>query len=64
VRRASARPTYALADAVGRREIIKLRDSWRERAGPDAPIREFHDALLAYGGLPVSLVRWGMGLDD
>ena len=64
VRRASARPTYALADAVGRREILKLLDSWRERAGPDVPIREFHDALLAYGGLPVSLIRWGMGLDD
>ncbi len=64
VRRASARPTYALADAVGRREIMKLRDTWRERVGPDAPIRAFHDALLAYGGLPVSLIRWGMGLDD
>jgi len=64
VRRASARPTYALADAVGRREIHRLRDTWRERVGPDVPIRAFHDALLAYGGLPVSLIRWGMGLDD
>ena len=64
VRRASARPTYALADAVGRRELLRLRASWRERAGPEAPLREFHDALLAYGGLPVSLIRWGMGLDD
>ncbi len=64
VRRASARPTYALADAVGRREILKLRDSWRARVGPDAPLRSFHDALLSYGGLPVSLIRWGMELDD
>lgn len=64
VRRASARPTYALADAVGRRELLKLRESWRQRAGPEAPLRAFHDALLAYGGLPVSLIRWGMGLDD
>jgi len=23
----------------------------------------FHDELLGYGALPVSLVRWGMGLD-
>lgn len=64
VRRVSARPTYALADAVGRRELLTLRDSWRARAGPEAPIRSFHDALLSYGGLPVSLIRWGMGLDD
>lgn len=64
VRRASARPTYALADAVGRRELLQLRADWRRRAGPAAPLRGFHDALLAYGGLPVSLIRWGMGLDD
>ncbi len=64
VRRASARPTYALADAVGRRELLDLRESWRARAGAGAPIRAFHDAVLSYGGLPVSLIRWGMGLDD
>ena len=64
VRRASARPTYALADAVGRRELLQLRESWRARVGPAAPLRAFHDAVLAYGGLPVSLIRWGMGLDD
>lgn len=64
VRRASARPTYALADAVGRRELLALRDDWQARAGPGAPLRDFHEALLAYGGLPVSLIRWGMGLDD
>jgi len=64
VRRASARPTYALADAVGRRELLALRDAWQARAGAGASLRPFHDALLAYGGLPVSLIRWGMGLDD
>jgi uncharacterized protein (DUF885 family) len=64
VRRASARPTYALADAVGRRELLALRDDWQARAGAGASLREFHDELLAYGGLPVSLIRWGMGLDD
>ncbi len=64
VRRASARPTYAMADAVGRRELLQLRESWRVRVGPKEPLRAFHDAVLAYGGLPVSLIRWGMGLDD
>jgi uncharacterized protein (DUF885 family) len=64
VRRACARPTYSLADAVGRRELLALRNDWRKRAGGDAPLRDFHDAVLAYGGLPVALIRWGMGLDE
>ena len=62
VSRYCAWPTYQLCYAVGRREFLHLRDAWRSAAGPDAPLREFHDAVLAYGGLPVSLIRWGMGL--
>jgi uncharacterized protein (DUF885 family) len=48
---------------VGRREIRGLRDAYRRASGAGAPLRAFHDALLSYGGLPVSLMRWGMGLD-
>ena len=62
VSRYCATPTYQLCYAVGRREILHLREAWRLRAGAAAPLREFHDALLGYGGLPVSLSRWGMGL--
>lgn len=62
VSRYCAWPTYQLCYAVGRRELLHLREAWREAAGPSAPLRQFHDAVLAYGGLPVSLSRWGMGL--
>lgn len=62
VSRYCAWPTYQLCYAVGRRELLHLRDAWRASAGASAPIRDFHDALLGYGGLPVSLIRWGMGL--
>jgi uncharacterized protein (DUF885 family) len=62
VRRYCAWPTYQLSYALGRRELLALREAWRRTAGADAPIRAFHDALLAYGGLPPSLARWGMGL--
>lgn len=62
VSRYCAWPSYQLCYAVGRREFLSLRSAWRERAGPSAPIREFHDLALSYGGLPVSLIRWGMGL--
>jgi hypothetical protein len=62
VRRYCAWPTYQLCYAVGRRELLRLRDAYRERAGPSYSPRRFHDELLGYGGLPVSLARWGMDL--
>lgn len=62
VRRYAATPAYQLAYAVGRRELQGLRADWTRRAGKD-DLRGFHDAVLAYGGLPVSLIRWGLGLD-
>ena len=65
MRRAAAWPTYSLASAVGRREIIELRQAWTasRRDGETAGgVRAFHDSLLSYGGLPISLARWGMDL--
>jgi uncharacterized protein (DUF885 family) len=62
VSRYCAAPTYQLSYAVGRREFLRLREAWRASVGPDVPLRQFHDTVLAYGGLPVSLIRWGMGL--
>ncbi len=64
VRRYCATPAYPLCYAVGRREIIALREDFRAAAGSDYSLRQFHDAVLSYGGLPVSLMRWGMGLRD
>lgn len=62
VRRYCARPTYQLAYAVGLRELTALRDDFRARRGADYSLRAFHQAVLRYGGYPVSLARWGMGL--
>ncbi len=64
VRRYCAEPTYQLCYAVGLRELMALRDAYREARGPDYSLRRFHDEVLEYGGLPVSLIRWGMGLDE
>jgi uncharacterized protein (DUF885 family) len=60
VRRAAAWPTYSLAAAVGRREIVELKAAWRQRG--TATDAAFHAELLSYGGLPISLARWGMDL--
>ena len=62
VRRYCAMPTYNLCYAVGRREIFKLRDDYKQRAGSAYRPETFHADLLSYGGLPVSLARWGMSL--
>jgi uncharacterized protein (DUF885 family) len=63
VRRYCAMPTYQLCYAVGRRDLLSLRDAYRERAAAAFTWREFHDELLSYGGLPLSLSRWVMGLE-
>jgi hypothetical protein len=64
VRRYCAWPTYQLCYAVGRRELLRLRDDYRERAGASFQPKRFHDELLAYGGIPVALARWGMELEE
>lgn len=64
VRRYCAHPAYQLCYAVGRRELLRLRDDFRRARGPAGSLRDFHDAVLAYGGLPVSFMRWGMGLGE
>ena len=56
-------PTYGLSAAVGRRELLALRESYAARERTAFAMRGFHDELLGYGALPVSLIRWGMGLD-
>jgi hypothetical protein len=64
VRRYCGAPAYQLCYAVGRRELLRLRDDCRARAGNGFSPRRFHDEVLSYGGLPVALIRWGMGLGD
>lgn len=64
VSRYCAWPTYQLCYAVGRRELLRLRADIQARDGGSFSLRSFHDELLTYGGLPVSLIRWGMGLEE
>jgi hypothetical protein len=64
VRRYCAWPTYQLCYAVGRRELLSLREAYRERHRSGFRMREFHDELMRYGGMPVSLARWGMDLAE
>lgn len=63
VRRYCGWPGYQLCYAMGRRELLRLREDRMAREGSSFDLRRFHDELLSYGGLPVALIRWGMGLD-
>jgi len=64
VRRYCAMPTYQLCYAVGRREVLSLREAYLRRRGSGATLRQFHEELLTYGGMPVALARWGMDLAE
>jgi len=64
VRRYCAWPGYQLCYAVGRRELLRLRDDFRAARGNRLSLRSFHEAVLPYGGLPVTLIRWGLGLGE
>lgn len=64
VSRYCATPGYQLCYAVGRRELLRLRDDFRSGQGDAFTLRGFHDRVLSYGGLPVTLIRWGLGLGE
>ena len=63
VRRLACRPTSACAAVLGWQELRRLRDEVRSRRGGEFRLADFHRELWSFGGLPVPLIRWGMGLD-
>ncbi|HET6777368.1 MAG TPA: DUF885 domain-containing protein [Gemmatimonadales bacterium] len=62
IRRYCAWPTYQLCYAVGRRELLRLRHDYHQHHVDPSDLRQFHDELTGYGGIPVSLARWGLDL--
>jgi len=63
VRRIACYPLEACAAILGWRELTRLRDDVRAARGHRFTVANFHDEVFAYGGLPVPLIRWGLGLD-
>jgi len=62
VRRYCAAPAYQICYAVGRRELLSLREDFKRSKGRAYSLNGFHEAILSYGALPISLIRWGLGL--
>ncbi|HEU5217235.1 MAG TPA: DUF885 family protein [Gemmatimonadales bacterium] len=63
VRRIACYPIEACAAILGWKELIRLREDVRAVRGDRFSLAAFHEEVFRYGGLPVPLIRWGMGLD-
>ncbi len=57
VNRYTYTPTYQLSYLLGKVLLLRLRDDERRRLGDRFSLREFHDALLRQGSLPISFQR-------
>lgn len=64
VRGVLVEPGMATGAIVTRRELLRLRDDRRRAMGDGFSYTRHHEELMAYGGLPVSLIRWGMGVEE
>jgi len=65
VRRLLSRPLSASAAILGWQELMRLREDYRAARGDGKDrLAGFHEELFSYGGLPVPLIRWGMGIDS
>ena len=60
---AAASPLQKITYLTGKWQIMGLLGRYRDRQGKDFRLGAFHDALLSYGSLPLSVVEWLM-LDD
>jgi uncharacterized protein (DUF885 family) len=49
-------PEY-LYYTLGKLEILKLREDWRQQEGAEFTLRKFHDEMLRHGAPPIRLLR-------
>src|SRR6266404_1359393 len=60
---AAASPTQKITYMTGKWQIMRLLGKYRDKAGKDFRLGQFHDDLIKNGSLPLSIVEWVM-LDD
>lgn len=60
---AAASPSQKITYMVGKWQIMRLLGRYRDREASRFTVGAFHDALLANGSLPLSIVEWLL-LDD
>jgi uncharacterized protein (DUF885 family) len=57
VKRYTYTPTQPMTYAMGKTEILRLRDDFRALKGKEFDLKKFHDQLLSYGTIPIRMVR-------
>ncbi len=60
---AASEPTQKISYITGKWQIMRLLGRYRDRQGKDFRLGAFHDQLISYGTLPLSVVEYLM-LDD
>ncbi len=60
---AASSPTQKISYIVGKWQIMNLLGRYRDKAGADFRLGQFHDDLIKNGSLPLSIVEWLL-LDD
>jgi uncharacterized protein (DUF885 family) len=60
-RRYTQSPTQPMSYLTGKHQIMELREREKRRLGAQFDLRAFHDRLLSYGSIPVSLVEATFG---
>jgi uncharacterized protein (DUF885 family) len=60
---AASSPTQKITYMVGKWQILRVLGRYRQQQGPNFRLGAFHDALIANGSLPLSVVEWIL-LDD
>ncbi|MFL5494985.1 MAG: DUF885 family protein, partial [Gemmatimonadales bacterium] len=60
---AAANPSQKITYMVGKWQIMRLLGRYRDQQGDRFRLGAFHDQLLSYGSLPLSVIEWLM-FDD
>ena len=58
-RRGASDPTY-LVYTLGKLQIMKLREDYKQQQGDKFRLQEFHDRFLQQGGMPMKIIRRAM----
>lgn len=58
-RRGTEDPTY-LVYTLGKMQILKLREDYKQHMGASFSLGQFHDRLLSYGMPPIKIIRLAM----
>jgi uncharacterized protein (DUF885 family) len=61
---AASSPSQKIAYITGKWQIMRLLGRYRDKQGANFRIGAFHDELISYGSLPLSVIEWLMFDDD